>query len=182
MIYSRWLYLLILSVFLYLGMCQHLHHRQPLPHFLFQFFSFSFPSFSVWPGLAKFRHFAKKIKWLWQSYEGLFRKYLEKFVTYLLRQILYTIFHGCNWTNNENCKSHLVTLILLPTNNVLDCFVPSEKEGWLEMRLDTLFGFRYSLSLSLSLTLSLSCAHNTLLLQFWRSVDCLITFYLWKGV
>ena len=57
--------------------------------------------------------FWQKLKCLGQFYEGLFRIW-QKLLSTLANFIYnWAIFHGIKWKNNENYKSHLVTLIPL---------------------------------------------------------------------
>ena len=54
-----------------------------------------------------------KLKCLWQFYEGLFRIWQKLSPTSLNFVYNWAIFHKCSkWTNNENYKSHLVTLMM----------------------------------------------------------------------
>ena len=53
-----------------------------------------------------------KLKCLWQFYEGLFsigQKLLPTLVNFAYN---WALFHGSKWVNNQNYKSHLVTLIM----------------------------------------------------------------------
>ena len=54
----------------------------------------------------------QKLKCLWQFYKGLFSIWQKLLPTLANFVHNWAIFHGCKWTNDENDKSHLVTLII----------------------------------------------------------------------
>ena len=53
----------------------------------------------------------QKLKGLRQFNESLFRIWQKLLPTLAIFLYSWAIFHGCKWTNNENYKSHLVTLV-----------------------------------------------------------------------
>ena len=53
----------------------------------------------------------QKLKGLRQFNESLFRIWQKLLPSLAIFLYSWAIFHGCKWTNNENYKSHLVTLV-----------------------------------------------------------------------
>ena len=53
-----------------------------------------------------------QLKCLWQFYESLFSIWQKLLPTWVNFMYNWAIFHGSKWTNYENYKSHLVTLVL----------------------------------------------------------------------
>ena len=53
------------------------------------------------------------LKCLWQFYEGSFSTWQKLLPTSTNFVYNWAMFHGCKWTNNEDHKSHLVTLIIV---------------------------------------------------------------------
>ena len=96
-----------------------------------------------------------KLKYLMQFYEAQFsiwKNFLPTLVNFVNN---WTIFHGCKWTNNENYKSHLVTLSV--SHNILSLPFMFFLKVLSEMALSKyLFLSQNYLCYSLSLSLSFS--------------------------
>ena len=117
-----------------------------------------------------------KLKYLMQFYEAQFsiwQKFLPTLVNFVNN---WTIFHGCKWTNNENYKSHLVTLSV--SHNILSLPFMFFLKVLSEMALSKyLFLSQNYLCYSLSLSLSLFFL-NVISLSLSKFATCLCLCYL----